>query len=105
MNVDASGWSGEGDFTNLPPDSAVSGLAGSGSYRFSRVVIDTLSNIGALVIALDAVPEIGLPDFSDGGMLQYLRTERILQRFQTRGFKLIELVRIYQARATSRRDG
>ena len=37
---------------------------------------------------------MGFPDVSDGGMLQYLRTERILPRFQTRGFKLIELVRI-----------
>jgi hypothetical protein len=28
-------------------------------------------------------------------MLQYLRTERIVPPYQTRGYKLVELVRIY----------
>jgi hypothetical protein len=30
-------------------------------------------------------------------MLQYLRAERIVQPYQTRGLKLVELVRIYRA--------
>ena len=29
-------------------------------------------------------------------MLQYLRTERIVPPYQTRGYKLVELVRIYE---------
>jgi len=38
---------------------------------------------------------IGDADFADGEMLQYLRTERIVPPYQVRGFKLVELVRIY----------
>ena len=34
---------------------------------------------------------------ADGAMLQYLRTERIIPPYQTRGYKLVELVRIYRA--------
>jgi hypothetical protein len=30
-------------------------------------------------------------------MLQYLRTERVIPPYQTRGIKLVELVRIYEA--------
>jgi hypothetical protein len=30
-------------------------------------------------------------------MIQYLRTERVIPPYQTRGYKLIELVRIYRA--------
>ena len=143
MNVHATGWSGEGDFTkrliqemegmpgiaSLKVEDAPASRADSGfsfisnevyivfatrhrtirARRFgfipvSRVVNDTLLSIPTLETALAAVPEIGLPDYSDGGMLQYLRTERILQRFQTRGFKLIELVRIYEAGTAPRRD-
>jgi hypothetical protein len=29
-------------------------------------------------------------------MLQYLRSERIVPPYQTRGYKLVELVRIYE---------
>jgi hypothetical protein len=29
-------------------------------------------------------------------MLQYLRTERIVPPYQTKGYKLVELVRIYE---------
>src|SRR3954471_2518926 len=39
---------------------------------------------------------IGAPDYSDEGMLQYLRSERIIPPYQTRGYKLVELVRIYE---------
>ena len=35
---------------------------------------------------------------SDDGMLQYLRAERIMPPYQTRGYKLVELVRIYPRR-------
>ena len=42
---------------------------------------------------------IGPPDYSDEKMLQYLRTERIIPPYQTRGYKLVELVRIYEVPA------
>jgi hypothetical protein len=29
-------------------------------------------------------------------MVQYLRTERIVPPYQTRGYKLVELVRVYE---------
>jgi hypothetical protein len=45
---------------------------------------------------LAAVPDIGVPDYSDDAMLQFLRTERIVPPYQTRGYKLVELVRIYE---------
>lgn len=53
--------------------------------------------------ALTAVEEIGPPDYSDMGMLQYLRSERIVPPYQTRGYKLVELVRVYEA-GRPRRD-
>ena len=46
------------------------------------------------VLASDAT--IGPPDYADASMLQYLRTERIIPPYQTRGYKLVELVRIYE---------
>ena len=52
--------------------------------------------------ALTAIPEVGAPDYSDEGMLQYLRTERIIPPYQTRGYKLVELVRVYEVGATRR---
>jgi hypothetical protein len=35
-------------------------------------------------------------------MLQYLRTERVVPPYQTRGYKLVELIRIYEAGSPSR---
>lgn len=46
---------------------------------------------------------VGPPDYSDENMLQYLRTKRIVQPYQTKGCKHVELVRIYEAVAWSRR--
>jgi hypothetical protein len=46
---------------------------------------------------LSSMADIGSPDYSDDGMLQYLRTERIIPPYQTKGYKLVELVRIYEA--------
>ena len=44
---------------------------------------------------LTTLPDIGPPDFADDGMLQFLKTERIIPPYQTRGYKLVELVRVY----------
>ena len=46
---------------------------------------------------LAANPDIGAPDYADAGMLQYLRAERVVPPYQTRGYKLVELVRVYDA--------
>jgi len=54
----------------------------------------TLEQLGE---ALGAVEGIGAPDYADEGMLQYLRTERIIPPYQTKGTKVIEMVRIYRA--------
>jgi hypothetical protein len=67
-----------------------------------KVAVKSMT-IEDLETALTAVPQIGAPDYADDGMLQYLRTERIVPPYQTRGYKLVELVRLYEAGA-ARRD-
>jgi hypothetical protein len=57
-----------------------------------------------LETALTEHPDLGAPDYADVGMLQYLRAERIIPAYQTRGYKLVELVRIYEAGTQPRRD-
>jgi hypothetical protein len=61
----------------------------------SRTVIEPAMTVSGLEVVLSSVADIGPPDYSDDGMLQYLRTERIVPPYQTRGYKLVELVRIY----------
>jgi hypothetical protein len=63
----------------------------------SRAVVEKDMTVAGLERALTELPDIGSPDYSDAGMLQYLRTERILPPYQTRGYKLVELVRIYES--------
>jgi hypothetical protein len=63
-----------------------------------RQVVETKAmTIDQLEVALASDAAIGPPDYADAGMLQYLRTERIIPPYQTRGYKLVELVRIYEA--------
>ena len=63
-----------------------------------RQIVETKSmTIEQLEAALASDAAIGPPDYADGGMLQYLRTERIIPPYQTRGYKIVELVRIYEA--------
>jgi hypothetical protein len=63
----------------------------------SRAVVEKDMTVAGLERALMELPDIGSPDYSDAGMLQYLRTERIVPPYQTRGYKLVELVRIYES--------
>ena len=74
-----------------------------GLLRVTRTVTETVMSVTDLEHALSALEEVGPPDYADEGMLQYLRTERIVPPYQTRGYKLVELVRIYEVGATSRR--
>jgi len=73
-----------------------------GFFPGSRTVTVKAMTLGALESALTMVPDIGAPDYSDEGMLQYLRTERIVPPYQTRGYKLVELVRLYEIGTASR---
>jgi hypothetical protein len=125
MELDASGWSGEGAFTQLLIDALKSqsdisavkvedapASRSEASYSFisnevfvafvpqrrARMTISTLSSV------LESLPGIGAPDYADEGMIQYLRTERVIPPYQTRGYKLIELVRIYEAGSATRHD-
>jgi len=69
----------------------------------TRIVPEKAMTLSGLAAALAGMAEIGAPDYSDDGMLQYLRTERIVPPYQTRGYKLVEMLRIYEA-GTARRD-
>jgi hypothetical protein len=117
VELDTSGWSGEGTFTQALLDF----LKDRPEIRFVKVedapasrsdaAFIFISNelyvafaaerqsgttIGSLASILERSPEFGAPDYQDDEMLQYLRTERIIPPYQTRGYKLIELVRIYR---------
>jgi hypothetical protein len=59
-----------------------------------RVRVPALT-LGQLEARLAEDDGIGPADYQDEGMLQYLRTVRIRQPYQSRGVKLIELVRLY----------
>ena len=67
-----------------------------------RIIADKSMTLAALESVLAAIPDVGPADYSDDGMLQYLRTERIVPPYQTRGYKLVELVRIYEVGAERR---
>lgn len=116
MEYDASAWSGEGAFTRTLLDA----LASDPSVAFVRVEdapasredssFSFISNeifvglarrddsrpLATLAEALERVAAIGAPDYADDTMLQYLRVERVVPPYQTRGVKVIEMVRVYQ---------
>jgi hypothetical protein len=60
---------------------------------------EPLLTLAGLEARLAREGEVGAPDYSDEGMLQYLRTQRVVAAYQTRGYKLVELVRIYASGA------
>ena len=64
----------------------------------SKTIEEKAMTMPGLEAALAANPEIGASDYGDEGMLQYLRTERIIPPYQTRGYKLVELVRVYEVK-------
>jgi hypothetical protein len=69
----------------------------------TRTVTEKMLDVAGLEQALSAMADVGGPDYADESMLQYLRTERIVPPYQTRGYKLVELVRIYEV-GTPRRS-
>ncbi|HTK27941.1 MAG TPA: hypothetical protein VL309_00210 [Vicinamibacterales bacterium] len=137
MDVEKSGWSGEGLFTAVLVEhlEQVPGVRylrvedapasrSEADYNFisneiyvafetrprrerfkrfgvlpaSREVLEKAMTLAGLEQALSAAATIGPPDYTDDEMLQYLRTERIVPPYQTRGYKLVEMVRIYEIR-------
>jgi hypothetical protein len=68
-----------------------------------RAVAVALMDLTGLEATLTLDPMIGAPDYADEGMLQYLRSARIVPPYQTRGYKMVELVRIYQTGREPRR--
>src|SRR5258705_7822235 len=135
FEVDTSGWSGEGEFTERLIDRlrAIDGVRfvrvedapatrSDADYNFIsnelyigfattereerikrfgfvtgvRTVTDKAMTLQGLETALSAIDGVGAPDYGDEGMLQYLRAERIIPPYQTRGYKLVEMVRIYE---------
>ena len=67
-----------------------------------RTVAEKAMTMEALETALADDPELGAPDYADEGMIQYLHTQRVIPPYHTRGYKLVELVRIYEAGASPR---
>ena len=67
-----------------------------GVLPVARTVTEPAFTMSDLERTLCCFEEIGPPDYADGSMLQYLRTERIVPPYQTKGYKHVELVRIYE---------
>ena len=144
MQIDTSGWSGEGGFTQVLVDhlKEVEGIAAlkvedapasrsEADYNFvsneifvafasieserpkrrfgflprGPAIVTKAMTVAELEVTLAKIAEIGSPDYSDETMLQYLRTERVVPPYQTRGYKLVELVRIYEARVATATKG
>ena len=68
----------------------------------ARVAVKTMT-LDGLAARLGQTDGVGEPDYGDDAMLQYLRTERIVAPYQTKGYKVVEMVRIYEV-GTPRRE-
>jgi hypothetical protein len=64
----------------------------------TKRVTEKAMSFETLAKVLEASEGIGPADYADEGMIQYLRTERVIPPYQTRGYKLVELLRIYEAK-------
>jgi hypothetical protein len=62
----------------------------------TRTVTTSKMTMRGLDEVLSSLPDVGPADYCDEGMIQYLKTERIIPPYQTKGYKLVELVRIYE---------
>jgi hypothetical protein len=143
MEVDTSGWSGDGEFTkrlidalrsfgtvsvlkveDAPASRADAGFSFISNELFvlfecterivrtrrlgfipgSTVLREKAMTLDGLEASLALLADVGHSDYSDEGMLQYLRTEHVIPPYQTRGYKLIELVRVYETGTVPRRE-
>jgi len=76
-----------------------------GFLPVTRTVAEKTMTLEALAAWLEGQADVGPADYTDQGMLQFLRTERIIPPYQTRGYKLVELVRIYEIGTTQAPGG
>ena len=74
-----------------------------GIFPVQRVVMKPSMSLVDLEAQLTGMMEIGPADYADDTMLQYLKTERIVPPYQTRGYKLVEMVRVYAISAATAR--
>lgn len=72
-----------------------------GIVPVQRTVTKPVMTLVDLEAQLATLEGIGPPDYADETMLQYLKTERIVPQYQTRGYKLVEMVRVYVTAATT----
>ena len=63
----------------------------------TRRVLEKVMTFDALARVLEASEGIGPADYGDEAMIQYLRTERVIPPYQTKGYKIVELLRIYES--------
>ena len=75
-----------------------------GLLPVTRTVAEPAMTVTDLEHALGRTERVGPADYADDSMLQYLRTERIVPPYQTRGYKLVELVRVYEVGTRPRAD-
>jgi hypothetical protein len=68
-----------------------------GLFPWTRAMPVPALSIDDLRRKLASSQEFGDADYADEDMIQYLRTERVVAPYQTRGIKVVELVRIYRA--------
>ena len=73
-----------------------------GLVPYQRQVRRAALDVSGLSALLAGNPALGEPDYSDESMIQYLRTERVVAPYQSRGIKVVEMVRIYRIGATPR---
>ena len=73
-----------------------------GVIPLRRKSLEKTMTLEKLNVALSTDSEFGETDYADEGMIQFLHTERIIPPYQTKGYKLIELVRIYELGTSSR---
>ncbi len=69
-----------------------------GIFPRTRAVEAPRLTLSGLESRLAADAAIGPADYADETMLQFMRTERIVAPYQTRGYKLVELVRLYEVK-------
>ncbi|HKY20563.1 MAG TPA: hypothetical protein VJM31_05025 [Vicinamibacterales bacterium] len=69
-----------------------------GIFPGTKPVAQKVMTFEALAAVLEGSEGIGPADYGDEAMIQYLRTERVIPPYQTRGYKLIELLRIYESK-------
>jgi hypothetical protein len=64
----------------------------------TRLVAEKAMTFDSLAKVLEDSEGIGPADYGDEAMIQYLRTERVIPPYQTKGYKIVELLRIYESK-------